>query len=138
MDISKLPTEDQLSYKIIGCAYDVFKKLGPGFLESVYEKALLIELKNAGLKAESQVELDVIYDGVPLGMKFRVDVIVEDKIIIELKSVDSIQPIHKKQLLSYLKMSNKHLGLLINFNVHDLKSGITRILNGYNNSYSVL
>lgn len=122
---------EDCSYTIIGCVYDVYNKLGPGLLESVYEKALMISLAEKGLHPQSQVPIDVEYDGKPLGLGFRIDILVNDSIVIELKSVETIMPIHKKQLLTYLKLADKRLGLLINFNEYDIKRGITRIVNNF-------
>ena len=115
---------NELSYKIIGCAYDVHKILGPGLLESTYEKCLCFELEKLDIKYERQKELPINYKGMTLDNGYRIDVLVEDKIVIELKSVDTLQPIHSAQLLTYLKLSQKPLGLLINFNVTNLQDGI--------------
>jgi GxxExxY protein len=120
---------DELSEKIIGCAINVHQALGPGLLESTYEVCLLHELRKAGLKVESQVELPVFYDGIKLDAGYKLDVLVEDKVILELKSVDSLLPIHEAQLLTYLKLAGRKLGLLINFNVALLKNGIKRKMN---------
>lgn len=125
-------TESELTYKIRGAIYNVYKALGPGLLESVYEAALCYELRKLGLHVENQVKLDVIYDGQVLPVDFRLDILVEDTVIIELKSVEEIKPIHHKQLLTYLRIANKHIGLLVNFNTDDIvKSGICRKINGY-------
>ena len=125
-------TESELTYKIRGAIYNVYKALGPGLLESVYEAALCYELRKQGLHVENQVKLDVIYDGQVLPVDFRLDILVEDTVIIELKSVEEIKPIHHKQLLTYLRIANKHIGLLVNFNTDDIvKSGICRKINGY-------
>ena len=117
---------NELSYKIIGCAYDVHKILGPGLLESTYEKCLCFEFEKLGIKYERQKELPIHYKGMTLDNGYRIDILVEDKIVIELKSVDILQPIHSAQLLTYLKLSQKPLGLLINFNVTNLQNGIRR------------
>ena len=124
-------TDKELTYKIIHCAMEVYNNLGPGLLEDVYEKALMFELQNAGLKAQNQVCLPVFYKGADLGKTFRVDVIVEDKVILELKSVDRLEPVFYKQLLSYLKLSGKRYGYLINFNEEDFRHGYHRVINGY-------
>ncbi len=125
-------TESELTYKIRGAIYNVYKALGPGLLESVYEAALCYELRKQGLHVENQVKLDVIYDGQVLPVDFRLDILVEDDVILELKSVEEIKPIHHKQLLTYLRTANKHIGLLVNFNTDDIvKSGICRKINGY-------
>lgn len=121
---------NDLSYRIIGCVYNVYNKLGPGLLESVYEKALMREFQKADIKAVNQQKIDVKYDGEPLGLDLRLDIVVEDTIILELKSVEKIMPVHLKQLLTYLKLADKRLGLLINFNVDNIaKEGIHRIVN---------
>lgn len=116
---------DPLAYKIIGCAMEVHNTLGPGLLEAAYEKALMHELHLNGLSAASQVSVEMSYKGVNLGEGLRLDLLVEDSIIVELK------PVHYKQLLTYLKLTNKRVGLLINFNVNDLRDGIKRVINGY-------
>lgn len=124
---------NDLSYRIIGCVYNVYNvynKLGPGLLESVYEKALMREFQKADIKAVNQQKIDVKYDGEPLGLDLRLDIVVEDTIILELKSVEKIMPVHLKQLLTYLKLADKRLGLLVNFNVNNIaKEGIHRIVN---------
>ncbi len=112
-----------LAYKTIGCAMKVYSKLGPGLLESVYQKAMLIELDNQGIEAESEVPIDVTYDGVDLGLGFRMDIVVEDILILELKSVSAFESIHYKQLSNYLHLTNMPLGYLINFNVDDFVVG---------------
>ena len=117
---------NELSYKVIGCAYDVHKILGPGLLESTYEKCLCFELEKLNIRHERQKELPINYKGMTLDNGYRIDILVEDKIVIELKSVDVLQPIHSAQLLTYLKLSQKPLGLLINFNVTNLQDGIRR------------
>ena len=124
-------TDNELTYKIIHCAMDVYNHLGPGLLEEVYERALMYELVNAGLKAESQVALPLVYKGVDLEKSYRVDILVEEKIILELKSVAQLEPVHYKQLLSYLKLSGLRFGYRINFNEKDFKNGYHRIVNGY-------
>lgn len=123
--------KDDLSYKVIGCALEVYKTLGPGLLESLYEKALVIELTNKGIKAERQVPVNIFYKGVELGEGLRIDVLVEDTLVVELKSVDTLNKVHYKQLLTYLKITNKRVGLLINFNESNLMDGIKRIVNNY-------
>ena len=112
-----------MAYKTIGCAMKVYSKLGPGLLESVYQKAMLIELDNQGIEAESEVPIDVTYDGVDLGLGFRMDIVVEDILILELKSVSAFESIHYKQLSNYLHLTNMPLGYLINFNVDDFVVG---------------
>ena len=122
---------DPLAYKIIGCAMEVHNTLGPGLLEAAYEKALMHELQSNGLSAAAQVPVEMNYKGVNLGEGLRLDLLVEDSIIVELKSVEELKPVHYKQLLTYLKLTNKRVGLLINFNVNDLRDGIKRVINGY-------
>ena len=120
---------NDLTEKIIGCAIKVHRVLGPGLLESAYEVCLVHELRKAGLKGERQVALPVIYEGLRLDADYFIDILVEDTVVIELKSVEHILPIHEAQLLTYLKLANKKLGLLINFNVTLLKNGIKRRIN---------
>ncbi|OOG72975.1 GxxExxY protein [Algoriphagus sp. A40] len=122
---------NDLTFKIRGAAFSVHNGLGPGLLESVYEAALAFELSIIGLKVRSQVPLPVQYKNVNLELGFRIDLLVEEKIIIEIKSVEAIHDVHKKQLLTYLKLSEKKIGLLINFNSAKLieKESIIRIIN---------
>jgi GxxExxY protein len=115
--------------KIIGCAIEVHKSLGPGLLESAYEECLCFELSQAGLHFERQVDLPIVYKRVKLDCGYRMDLIVEDSVIVEIKTVDSILPVHEAQLLSYLKLANKPLGLLMNFHVSVLKNGLKRMRN---------
>ena len=117
-----------LSYEIIGAAYQVHSELGPGLLESTYEVCLEYELIKRGFKVECQKTLPINYDGIKLDAAYKIDLIVEDSIIIELKAVAEIQPIHTAQILTYLKLSKKKLGLLMNFNVTDMKKGIKRLI----------
>lgn len=121
---------NEITRSIIGAAMKVHSALGPGLLESAYQACLLFELHGAGLKAEAQVPLPVIYRQVKLDLGYRLDLLVEDSVIVELKSVEAIEPVHKAQLLSYLKLSGKHVGLIINFNVVHLKDGIKRLVSG--------
>jgi len=121
---------NRISRQIINAAIEVHKELGPGLLESIYEHCLLNELESNGLRAERQVQLPVYYKGDKLDKDFVIDILVENKIILELKSVETILPIHECQLLTYMKLSGKKLGLLINFNVPLLKDGIRRKING--------
>jgi len=120
---------NEISEKIIGAAIQVHRTLGPGLLESTYEACLKYELEKRGLKVLSQVWLPVIYDEMKIDLGYRLDILVEDTVIVELKAVTMVTPIHEAQLLSYLKLSGKPLGLLINFNVILLKDGITRRMN---------
>jgi GxxExxY protein len=125
-----MDTLNHLSSKIIEAAINVHRELGPGLLESVYNTCMLIELKNLDLEVKSEVPLPIFYKKKKVSDEgFRLDLLVEDKIIVELKSVENIQPVHKKQLLTYMRLANKPLGLLINFNESLLKDGITRIIN---------
>src|SRR5579864_8654509 len=123
-------TAQQVSHAIITAAMRVHSELGPGLLESTYQVCLQHELKKAGFRSETQVGLPVFYDGVHLDLGYRIDLLVEDLVVVELKSIDAIAPIHQAQLLSYLKLSGKSLGLLINFNEVHLKDGIRRLVNG--------
>lgn len=120
---------DELSNQIIGAAIEVHKALGPGLLESAYEECLCYELKLKELKFEKQKSLPVTYKGVHLDCGYRIDILIEDLVIVELKTVTVFEPIHKAQLLTYLKLTGLWLGLLINFNVPILKEGIRRIVN---------
>jgi len=119
---------NSLSYSIIGCAYKVHRFLGPGLLESTYEVCFEHELRNSGIEVLRQVVLPVVYDNVRLNAGYRIDLLVESEIIIEIKASDGIAPIHQAQIMTYLKLSGLKLGLLINFNVQDLKKGIKRIV----------
>ena len=120
---------NRITGQIVDAAIKVHTALGPGLLESAYQACLRFELSKRGLKVLSQVELPVVYDGVLIDAGYRIDLLVQDTVIVEIKSVEDIAPIHKAQLLSYLKLSNKQVGLLINFNVTRLKDGITRMVN---------
>ena len=120
---------NDVTYSIRGAAFEVHNALGPGLLESIYERAMEYELKKRGHSVKSQVGIPVIYDGVNLDIGFRLDLLVDDLVIIELKSVEVVQQVHYKQLLTYLRLTNKKLGLLINFNAVSLKNSITRIIN---------
>jgi GxxExxY protein len=122
---------NQISGKIIECSIKVHRALGPGMLESAYEACLFYELHKSGLKVEKQVTLPINYDGVIIDAGYRIDLFVENEVIVELKAVDKLHPIHKAQLLSYLKLSNKKLGLLINFNVKLLTDGLERVVNNF-------
>ncbi|MCX7045261.1 MAG: GxxExxY protein [Candidatus Sumerlaeota bacterium] len=118
--------KDPLSQKVIGCAIQVHRELGPGLLESAYEECLCYELKLAGLSFERQVPLPVIYKEVKMDCGYRLDVVVDKKLILELKTVENLLPIHEAQLLTYLKLSGIRFGLLMNFNTAILKEGIKR------------
>lgn len=114
---------DKLIYEVIGASMEVYNILGPGLLESVYEKALLYELQSRGLKVVSQLPVDIMYKGNIIGADLRLDILVNDTLIIELKSVESLLPVHFKQIRTYMRLLNKPMGLLINFNVSDFKNG---------------
>lgn len=122
---------DLLTEKIIGCAIAVHRVLGPGLLESVYEECICFELSLAGLRFERQVPLPVVYKDVKLDCGYRMDIVVEDSVIVEIKAVERLIPVYEAQLLSYLKLANKRVGLLMNFHVPVLKSGLKRIVNNF-------
>lgn len=123
-------TENDISRIIVDVCYQIHVELGPGLLESIYEEILFQELKNEGLIVERQKPLPVVWRGKKLNLNYKTDLIVENKVIIEVKSVQEIHPVHPKQLLTYLKLSSLKLGMLINFNSPLIKTGITRIVNG--------
>jgi len=123
--------ENKISYKIIGCAFEVHKTLGPGLLESTYQKRFQYELIKAGLYTEHEKTLDLTYKGLSVDNAYRIDLIIENRIAIEIKSVEMINDIHIAQLLTYLKLGELKLGLLINFNTKDLKHGIKRLINTF-------
>lgn len=120
---------NQLSSKIIGAAIEVHKHLGPGLLESAYEECLCHELGIREIKFDRQKPLPIEYKGQKLDCGYRLDILVEDKIVLELKSCEKVEPIHKAQLLTYLKLSGLNLGLLLNFNTEIMKNGIVRVVN---------
>jgi GxxExxY protein len=122
-------TENELSKTIIGCAIEVHKSLGPGLLESAYEECLFFELKQCGIRVEKQKSLPLIYKEIKLDAGYRIDLLVEDKLVVEIKSVDALNDIHTAQVLTYLKLSGCKLGLLINFNVLKLVDGVKRLVN---------
>lgn len=121
--------ENEIAAIIVNSAYDIHVKLGPGLLESVYEEIMSYELVKHGLKVERQKAIPLIWDDLKMDIGYRADLIVENNVIVELKSVEQIAPVHPKQLLTYLKIADKRLGLLINFNERLIKNGITRIVN---------
>jgi GxxExxY protein len=123
-------TENEIAKHIVDAAFRVHTSLGPGLLESVYEAVLAQELTRRGLRAERQQALPVVWENVHLEAGFRVDLMVENKVIVEIKSVEAIAPVHRKQLLTYLRLANKRLGILINFDVDLIKDGIARVVNG--------
>ena len=122
-------TENEIATTIVDAAFRIHKTLGPGLLESVYQAILNFELQQRGLLVAQQVALPVHYEGVKLELGFRVDLIVSNKVIIEIKSVEAIAPVHRKQLETYLRLTDLRLGLLINFNVELIKDGIQRVVN---------
>ncbi|HLA96004.1 MAG TPA: GxxExxY protein [Pyrinomonadaceae bacterium] len=132
MGLTKTPDElNEISGKIIELSIKVHKALGPGMLEGAYEVCLMHELIKNGFKAESQVKLPIIYDGIRLDAGYRIDLLVEKSVIVELKAIEHLLPVHEAQLLSYLRMSNLKLGLLINFNQKLLRDGVRRVVNNF-------
>ena len=123
-------TENEVSYKIRNAIFKVYNELGPGLFESVYESALIYQLRKDGLKAIAKVEVPVYYDEQKLEIGFRIDILVEDLVIIEIKSVEEISKVHHKQLLTYLKLTEIRLGLLVNFNTDNIADSIIRKVNG--------
>ncbi len=121
--------ENELSYKIRGCIFTVYNKLGPGLLESAYEAALVYELKKENLEVKNQLALPMIYEEIKMEIGYRLDILVENKVIIELKSVENLLDVHHKQLITYLKLSGLKLGLLVNFNSDDISKSIFRKVN---------
>ena len=126
VDRLKYKEENDLSYTIIGAIYDLYNRLGPGLLESVYESALTYELTKKGLKVDRQVEVPILYDGIQIETNLRLDVLVEDLVIVELKSVLEMKDVFYLQIDTYLKLTGKHLGLLVNFNTDDIVHSIHR------------
>ena len=122
--------ENEISGQIVDAAYKIHRRIGPGLFESVYERILRYELEKRGLHVLAQHPVPVVYESVQIDEAFRADLIVHNKVIVELKSVEEIAPVHKMQLLTYLRLSGLRLGLLINFNVPIIKEGISRVANG--------
>lgn len=122
-------TENEISYKIRGAIFKVFNALGPGLFESVYEAALMHELMKIGLTVRAQVSLPLFYDGIEMDLGYRIDLLIEEKVIIEIKSVENLLPVHHKQVLTYLRLSNLKLALLVNFNCTDIDKSIFRKVN---------
>jgi len=122
---------NKITETIIGAAINVHRALGPGLLESAYEACMVYELAQAGLKVEQQKPLPIVYRGVKLECGYRMDLMIDNEIIVEIKSIEKLLPIHQAQLLSYLKLSNCRVGLLINFNIKVLKNGIQRVVNNF-------
>ncbi len=123
--------ENEITGKIIGCALKVHSMLGPGLLESAYQERLYYELIKSNILVEKEKSLPLVYDNVNLEHGYRIDLLVEKSIVVEIKSIDEIAPVHLSQVLTYLKLSKNRFGLLINFNVVRLKDGIKRVVNGY-------
>jgi GxxExxY protein len=123
-------TENEIAKQVVDAAYQVHSRLGPGLLETVYEVALAYELKKRGLAVLRQQAVPIEYDSIRFDEGFRLDAIVQDKVILELKSVESVTSVHKKQLLTYLRLTGKRLGLLINFGEEFIRDGISRVVNG--------
>jgi len=124
-------TENDISYKIRGAIYKVYNELGPGLLESIYEAALYYQLQKEGMLVDKQVPVGVFYDGKLLPVEYRIDLLVEGKVVVELKSVEKLQNVHFCQLLTYLKITKKQLGILVNFNVDNINEGIYRKVNHF-------
>lgn len=122
-------TENDIASVVVDAALKIHNTLGPGLLESVYQATLSFELQKRGLRAVEQLALPVYYEGVKLDLGYRVDLLVGDKVVIEIKSVEAVAPVHRKQVHTYLRLMNKRLGLLINFNVELMKNGIQRVVN---------
>ena len=122
-------TNNEITYEVRGAIYDVYKELGPGLLESVYEEALCFELEQRGLKVERQLQVPIRYKDKVLKTELRLDVLVEDKVIVELKSVEEMKKVFAKQLLTYLRLMDKKIGLLVNFNTDNILTAITRVVN---------
>ena len=122
-------TDNELTYEIRGAIFNVYNVLGPGLLESVYEEALCFELEQRGLKVERQVEVPIQYKGNELKTPLRLDLLIENQIIVELKSVEEMKPVFAKQLLTYLRLLDKRVGLLVNFSSNNIREGIKRIAN---------
>lgn len=123
-------TENEISYKVIGSAIKVHKALGPGLLESAYQECLYYELQKEGLSVVKEKAMPLVYENVKLEVGYRLDLVVEDKVVVEIKSVEALNDVHRAQLITNLKLGDYKLGLLMNFNVATIKSGIERIVNG--------
>ncbi len=130
-ELTQAETLNRITESIIGAAIDIHRALGPGLLESAYEACLAFEIVERGLKVEQQKPLPVVYREVRLDCGYRLDLLVEGVVIVEVKAVDHLMPVHQAQLLSYLKLSGCHVGLLINFNVKILKDGLRRVVNNF-------
>ena len=123
-------TENEVAKQIVDVAFKIHSTYGPGLLESVYETIMAYELNKRGLRVNRQQAIPVIHEDVRMELGFRADLIVESKVVVEIKSIEAIGPVHKKQLLTYLRLTDKRLGLLINFQVELIKNGISRVVNG--------
>jgi len=126
-------TENEISYKVRKAIFNVYNGLGPGLLESVYHKILIYELENLGLDVKSEVSIPIIYNQVTFDCEFRIDILVENKVIVEIKSVKELENVHFKQLSTYLKLSDRRLGILVNFNSDNILNSIKRIVNKFDN-----
>lgn len=122
--------ENEIANKVIGCAIEVHRALGPGLLESAYQECLLYTLERSGMKVQKEKPMPLIFEEVKLECGYRIDILVENKVVIEIKSVETLNDVHLAQTLTYMKLGNYKLGLLINFNVSLLKNGIKRVING--------
>jgi GxxExxY protein len=129
-NLKKIMDENEIAKIIVDAAFQIHKRLGPGLLESVYEVVLAHELKKRGLRVKRQVPVAIVYDDIKFDVGFRADLIIEDKVIVELKSVENVVPVLKKQLLTYLRLADKRLGLLINFGAELIRDGISRVVSG--------
>ena len=123
-------SENDIAHKILGCAFEVHKALGPGLLESAYQECLCYKLQQSGLSIHKEKPMPLIFEGVTLECGYRIDILVENKVVIEIKSIDALNDVHLAQILTYMKLGNYKLGLLLNFNVALLKQGIKRVING--------
>ncbi len=124
-------TENEISYKIIGAAIELHKTVGPGLLESAYENTLAYDLREKGLKVDQQFPLPFVYKDVKMEVGYRIDLLIENKVIVEIKSIQALAPVHFAQTLTYLRLADKKLGLLINFNTDLLKNAVHRIVNNF-------
>jgi GxxExxY protein len=124
-------TENMITYKIRGAIFDVYNAFGPGLLESIYTAALEMELTDHGLKVRREVPVPVFYKGRELGLGLRLDLLVEEQVLVEVKSIQTLEKVHHKQVITYLKITGLRLGILVNFNVDDISAGIIRKVNGY-------
>ena len=129
--LTKTNSMKDITYEVIGCAYEVYNALGPGLLEKIYQKALAIELQKQGFRVEKEVPVQIRYKGESIGEDLKIDLLINGSLILELKSVERVTDLHKKQLLTYLRLLHQPIGLLINFNEAHLKDGIVRVVNNY-------